>query len=95
MRLLVTLLCLAAASPAAAQSLTVLSSNATKALLEELGPQYEKATGQKLTLRFDNSAALKVRIEKAEAFDVAVMTSTVISDLTVAGYFIPTVALSV
>ena len=49
MRLLVTLLCLAAASPAAAQSLTVLSSNATKALIEELGPQFEKATGQKLT----------------------------------------------
>lgn len=85
MRLLVTLLCLAAASPAAAQTLTVLSSNATKALLEELGPQFEKTTGQKLTLRFDNSAALKVRIEKGEAFDVAVMTTTVISDLTMAG----------
>ena len=85
MRLLVTLLCLAAASPAAAQSLTVLSSNATKALIEELGPQYEKATGQKLTLRFDNSAALRARIEKGEAFDVAVLTTTVVSDLAMAG----------
>ena len=85
MRLLVTLLCLAAASPVAAQSLTVLSSNATKALIEELGPQYEKATGHKLTIRFDNSSALKDRIEKGEAFDVAVMTATVISDLAAAG----------
>ena len=85
MRLLVTLLCLAAASPAAAQSLTVLSSNATKALIEELGPQFEKAAGQKLTLRFDNSAALKTRIEKGDAFDVAVMTTTVINDLAMAG----------
>jgi 4-carboxymuconolactone decarboxylase len=85
MRLLVTLLCLAAASPAAAQSLTVLSSNATKALIEELGPQYDKATGQKLTLRFDNSAALRARIEKGEAFDVAVLTTTVVSDLAMAG----------
>jgi ABC-type molybdate transport system substrate-binding protein len=65
MRLLVTLLCLAAASPAAAQSLTVLSSNATKALIEELGPQYEQATGQKLTLRFENSAALRVASRRA------------------------------
>ena len=87
MRLLVTLLCLAAASPAAAQSLTVLSSNATKALIEELGPQFEKAAGQKLTLRFDNSAALKTRIDKGEAFDVAVMTTTVINDLATAGRF--------
>ena len=62
MRLLVTLLCLAATSPAAAQSLTVMSSNATKALIEELGPQFEKAAGQKLTLRFDNSAALKLSL---------------------------------
>jgi len=78
-------LCVLAASPAAAQSLTVLSSNATKALIEELGPQFETATGQKLTLRFDNSAALKTRIEKGEGFDVAVMTASVTSDLVMAG----------
>jgi molybdate transport system substrate-binding protein len=78
-------LCVLAASPAAAQSLTILSSNATNALIEELGPQFEKATGQKLTLRFDNSAALKTRIEKGEAFDVAVMTMTVVGDLAMAG----------
>src|SRR5262245_42717748 len=85
MRAIATLLCLATASPAAAQSLTIMSSNATKALIEELGPQFEKTTGQKLTLHFDNSAALKARIEKGEAFDVAVMTTTVISDLAMAG----------
>ena len=86
MRAILAVLCLAVASNAAAQqTLTVLSSNATKALIEELGPQFETATGQKLTLRFDNSAALKTRIEKAEAFDVAVMTATVVSDLSMAG----------
>ena len=50
MRAYLAAFCLLAASPAAAQSLTVLSSNATKALIEELGPPFEKATGQKLTL---------------------------------------------
>src|SRR6185436_4211445 len=89
MRLLVTLLCLAAASPAAPQSLTVFSSNATKALIEELGPQFEKATGQKLAVSFDNSTALRARIEKGDAFDVAVMTTTVISDLAMAGRLAP------
>jgi 4-carboxymuconolactone decarboxylase len=85
MRSFIAVLLLAVSSAASAQSLTVLSSNATKALIEELGPQFEKATGQKLTIHFDNSAALKVRIEKGEAFDVAVMTSTLISDLAMTG----------
>ncbi len=85
MRVLITALFLLAASPAAAQSLTVVSSNATKAVIEELAPQFEKATGQKLVLRFDNSAALRARIEKGDAFDVAVMTAPLIGDLVMAG----------
>ncbi|HUQ86384.1 MAG TPA: substrate-binding domain-containing protein [Vicinamibacterales bacterium] len=85
MRAYLASLILLAASPAAAQSLTVLSSNATKALIEELAPQYEKATGQKVAVRFDNSAALRARIEKGETFDVAVLTTSVVSDLAVAG----------
>ena len=47
MKWLVATLVLAIASTAAAQSVTVFSSNATKALIEELGPAFEKATGQK------------------------------------------------
>ena len=85
MRLFIAVLSLAIASNAAAQSLTVLSSNATKALVEELGPQFESATGVKLTLKFDNSVALKGRIEKGEAFDVAVMTANGIGDLAMSG----------
>ena len=93
MRFLVTLLCLAAASPAAApfdsaqgkQTLTVLSSNATKALIEELGPQFETASGQQLTIRFDNSAALKTRIEKGETFDIAVLSAPTIAALVTSG----------
>jgi 4-carboxymuconolactone decarboxylase len=95
MRLLVTLLCLAAAFPAAAQSpiapstLTVLSSNATKALIEELGPQFEQSTGQKVTVVFDNSAALKTRIEAGASFDVIVATAAVLSDLGMSGKVSP------
>jgi 4-carboxymuconolactone decarboxylase len=91
MRSFITVVFLAAASSAAAQSpigqstLTVLSSNATKALIEELGPAFETSTGHKLTLKFDNSAALKARIDKGEAFDVVVATATVISDLGAGG----------
>jgi 4-carboxymuconolactone decarboxylase len=85
MRLFIALLTLALASTAGAQSLTVMSSNATKALIEELGPQFEKASGQKLTLIFDNSAALRGRIDKGDQFDVAVMTAPLVSELAASG----------
>lgn len=86
MRVLIAVVTLLAASPAAAQqTLTILSSNATNALIHELHPQFEKATGWTLRVKFDNSAALKARIEKGEAFDVAVMTASLISDLAMSG----------
>jgi 4-carboxymuconolactone decarboxylase len=82
MRLFIILMVLAAAPNAVAQqTLTVLSSNATKTLIHELHPQFEKATGWTLHVKFDNSAALKARIEKGEAFDVAVMTATLVGEL--------------
>ena len=86
MRLFITVLCLATASSAAAQqTLTVLSSNATNALIHELHPQFEKISGYTLRVRFDNSAALKARIEKGEAFDVVVMTGSAITELAASG----------
>jgi 4-carboxymuconolactone decarboxylase len=85
MRPLIAVLVLAVASNAAAQSLTVMSSNATKALIEELAPQFEKATGQTMTPKFANSAELKRRIDNGEAFDVVVMTAPLVSDLMIAG----------
>ncbi len=81
MRLLIAAIFLAFASSTQPQSVTVLSSNATKALVEELGPQFEKATGQKLTIRFGNSAALKTRIEQGEAFDVAILSASAMAAL--------------
>ena len=66
MRLPIAAIFLAIASSTQSQSFTVVSSNATKALVEELVPIFEQATGQKLTIRFGNSAALKTRIEQGE-----------------------------
>jgi 4-carboxymuconolactone decarboxylase len=85
MRAILTLLCLMCAVPAHAQTLTVFSSNATRALVQELGPQFEKASGNKVTFTFGNSVELKNRIEKGEAFDVAILTSTLIAELTTSG----------
>jgi 4-carboxymuconolactone decarboxylase len=85
MRAVFAALFLAVASVAAAQPLTVFSSNATKALIQEIAPQFEKTSGHKLTLVFANSADLKSRIENGAAFDVAVMTAPAIDALVASG----------
>lgn len=86
MRLFIIVLTLAAAPDAAAQSLTILSSNATKALIEELAPQFEKASGHRVVVRFANSAELKGRVEQGDAFDVAILTASLIGDLVATKY---------
>jgi 4-carboxymuconolactone decarboxylase len=92
MRSLAALLCLGFALfplEARSQTLTVLSSNATKGVVEELGPQFEKANTQKVVFTFGNSAELKARIEKGEAFDVAILTAPVIGELISTGKLVP------
>ena len=65
---------------ATAQSppLVVLSSNATRAALQQLAPEMERAAGRAVELRFANSADLRTRIEQGERFDVAVLTAPAI-----------------
>lgn len=63
------------------QTITVLSSNATRALIHEIHPAFETASGYQLHVVFDNSTALRARIEKGEAFDVAVLTTATIAAL--------------
>jgi molybdate transport system substrate-binding protein len=49
--------------------------------LDELGPLFERTTGHKLTIKHDNSAALKRRIEAGEPFDLALILAPIIDDL--------------
>jgi molybdate transport system substrate-binding protein len=78
---------LLAAYSAAAQTapIHVLASNGVKAVIDELKPQAEKAIGRPLAIEFGTSSVVKTRIEKGEAFDVAILTSDVIGDLAKAG----------
>jgi molybdate transport system substrate-binding protein len=71
------------ASAATAQTLPirVVASNGVKAVLEELVPQCERATGRRLSIQFNSSAALKERIAAGEEFDVAIVTSDLLDSL--------------
>jgi molybdate transport system substrate-binding protein len=52
-----------------------------KPFLEELGPQFERTTGHKLTITYNVSAALKREIDAGETFEVALLLPTLIDDL--------------
>lgn len=73
-------LLLALASAAGAADIRVLSIPGVKAPLEELAPQFERASGHKLAIRFEIFARMKEPIEAGD-FDVAIFSKSVIDNL--------------
>src|ERR1700760_1279101 len=72
---------LALGAPSRAAEIKVLSTNAFKSALEDLGPKYEKSSGDKLAITWGTAAELKGQIEKGATFDVAVITDAGADDL--------------
>jgi molybdate transport system substrate-binding protein len=73
------------AAGAEAAEIKVLASTAVKTTLEELGPQFEKATGNKIDFTFAPASVLKDKIEQGTAVDVAILTTPIIDGLGKAG----------
>jgi molybdate transport system substrate-binding protein len=73
------------ACQAQAAELKVLASTAVKTTLEELGPQFEKATGNKIDFTFAPASVLKEKIDQGAAFDVAILTAPITDGLAAAG----------
>jgi molybdate transport system substrate-binding protein len=69
-----------------AAEIQVLCSNGLKAVFEELAPQFEKASGHKVAVKFGLAANFKQQIESGTAvFDLAILTPAAIDDLIKAG----------
>src|SRR5476649_1540402 len=64
-----------------AAEIKVLASTAVKTTLEELGPQYEKATGNKVEFTFAPATVLKTKIDQGATFGVAILTTPVADSL--------------
>src|SRR5215510_11231949 len=73
---------LASATLAGAAEIKVFCTNGVRAVVEELLPQFEKATGTKVVISYEPSTQIKKRIDAGETFDVAFMTTT-LSDETI------------
>jgi molybdate transport system substrate-binding protein len=77
----VSTLALFGAGAADAAEIKVLISNALKSTMEELTPQFEKASGNKLVITFGAAAELKTSIEKGAPLDLAILTTATTDDL--------------
>src|SRR5215470_15109085 len=71
---------------ASAERITVLCSNGFKAVLQEVAPQFEKATKHEVAISYSVSAELKKRIEGGERFDVAILTPGLMDDMIRGGH---------
>jgi molybdate transport system substrate-binding protein len=66
---------IAAISAASAAEIRVLGSVAVKVILnDELIPEFERLTGNKVAADFSSASALKQRIDAGETFDLAILT---------------------
>lgn len=67
--------------PAHAADIKVLSAGALRSLLQELAPEFEKNSGNHLTLDFATLGRVEQRVESDEAVDVAILTEPRIKKL--------------
>jgi molybdate transport system substrate-binding protein len=72
-----------------AAELKVISTRATEEIYRELAPQFEKATGHKLTTTFTGTLDLQKRIAAGEAYDVIIIIDTAIDDYIKSGKIVP------
>ena len=70
---------------ASAAEIKVFVSTAAKSMLDQLGPDFEKASGHKLNVSAGPAADLKQKIDQGAPFDVAILTTPLIDALAKAG----------
>jgi molybdate transport system substrate-binding protein len=74
---------------AAAAEIKLIASPGVRAVVNELAPQFEKATGHRVARDFAVIAVLKRRIDAGEAFDVVIPSPEVIDELVGQGKIAP------
>ena len=63
----------AISASAQAADIKIICSNGFQAVMHELGPQFERATGHKLVVSYGLAAVLGKEIEGGESFDLAIL----------------------
>jgi molybdate transport system substrate-binding protein len=76
---------MAAGMPAKAAEIVVLSSNAVKQVMGDLIPQFERASGHKVSIGYYSSSIILKRLEGGAAADLVILTGEAIDDLSKQG----------
>ena len=79
----------ATAMGAHAADIKIVCSNGFQAVMHELGPQYERATGHQLVVRYGLAAVLVKDLEVGEAFDLTILAPPQIDALIAQGKIAP------
>lgn len=86
---LAMVLCLPALASSSAAEVKVLTAGAFKQVVLALVPDFERQTGNKVAVDNDTAGGLQKRIESGEAFDVAIITPTIVDGLAASGKMVP------
>ena len=78
-------LALGLAAPVSAAEITVLSTGGARAVMTDLVPEYERISGDKVTINFATPGQMRDRLVQGEAADVSVGIAAIIPDLEKAG----------
>lgn len=76
-------------SAGATATLKVLTSNSMRAVMDELIPQFERASGHKVSISYDPAKLMLSRIRSGETADVTILGSSVIDELAKEGRIAP------
>jgi molybdate transport system substrate-binding protein len=74
---------------AAADELSVVASVAIKPAFDQLVPQFERASGHTIAVRYGAGVAVRKQIDAGEAFDVAIISPAAAADLTKTAVLLP------
>src|SRR5258708_4452473 len=59
----------------------VLSAGAVKSMVQALGAEFERETGEKLDLNFGTAGSLRDRLKGGETSDLVILSESIIADL--------------
>jgi molybdate transport system substrate-binding protein len=77
------------AAAARAAELRVIAGGSITNVLNDLGPQFEKASGHKLSIHFDSTPNIIIRINSGTPFDVVIVPVDVFKDAAAKAHFAP------
>jgi molybdate transport system substrate-binding protein len=70
-------------------TLKVLSAGAVQSMVEALGREFERASGNKLDITFNTAGSLRDRVKNGEAADLVILSESAIASLDKLGLFVP------